>query len=76
MSSPVTAIDVVRSHDGANKLLRRVIQLVGGLGAAKHAEAAGIVFCDRPAKSLGHPLQSLIPRGSSMAAVFTDQWLS
>jgi hypothetical protein len=39
MSSPVTAIDIVASDDSSGELLGQEVQLVGGLGAAEHAES-------------------------------------
>ena len=75
VSSTVTAIDVVCSHYGADKFLRRVVQLVRGLGAAEHAEIARIVPRNGSPESRGNAVQRLVPRGRTMAAVVADQWL-
>src|SRR5580698_10986750 len=66
VSSPVAAVDVIRTHDAADELLRRVIQLVGGLGAAEHAEVPRIVPRNRLAKRRGHPVHSFIPGSWTM----------
>src|SRR6266853_6877899 len=50
VSSSVAAIDVVCPHHGADKLLRCVVQFIGGLGAAKHAEVARIMLVNRSAE--------------------------
>jgi hypothetical protein len=76
VSSSVAAIDVVRPHHGADKLLRRIVQLIGGLGAAEHAEVARIVPVNGSAERRGHAVHGFIPRGWAMPAVFTDQRLS
>jgi hypothetical protein len=38
VSSAVTAVDIVASNDRSYELLGKKVQLVGGLGAAEHAE--------------------------------------
>jgi hypothetical protein len=75
VSSTVTAIDVVCSHYRADKFLRRVVQLVRGLGAAEHSEIARIIFRNGSLEGSGNPVQGFIPRGRTMPAVFADQWL-
>src|SRR5260370_19437580 len=73
VSSPVAAIDVVRSHHGTNKFLGGVVQLVGGLGATEHTEASRVMFLDRRTESLGHALQSFVPCGGAVATVCPDE---
>src|SRR5260370_39255730 len=73
VSSPVAAIDVVRSHHGTNKFLGGVVQLVGGLGATEHTEASRVMFLDRRTESLGHALQSFLPCGGGMATGFAEE---
>ena len=46
MSSPIAAVNVVAAHDTADEFLRRVVQLVRGLGAAEHAKVPRVVFLD------------------------------
>src|SRR5260370_36490541 len=75
VSSPVAAIDVVRSHHGTNKFLGGVVQLVGGLGATEHTEASRIMLLDRRTESLGHALQSFLPCGGNVANAFSAQRL-
>jgi len=75
VSSSVAAIDVVGPHHATDKLLRGIVQLIGGLGAAEHAEVARIVPVDRSAERRGHSIDGFVPRGSAVAAVFTDQRL-
>jgi hypothetical protein len=75
VSSTVTAIDVVCSHYGADKFLRRIVQLVRGLGAAEHSKIARIIFRNGSLEGSGNPVQGLVPRGGTMTAVFADQWL-
>src|SRR5215831_16324567 len=75
VSSSVATIDVVRSHHGTNKLLRWIVQLIGGLGAAEHAEVARIMPVNRSAERRGHTVHGFIPRGNAVPAVFTDQGL-
>jgi hypothetical protein len=75
VSSSVTAIDVVCSHYGADKFLRRIVQLIRGLGAAEHSEIARIVFCNGSLEGSGNPVQGFVPRGRTMPAIFPDQRL-
>ena len=75
VSSSVTAINVVRSHYRANKLLRCIVQLVRGLGTAEHSEIPRIIFCNRSLEGSSNPVQRFVPRGRTMAAVFADQRL-
>jgi hypothetical protein len=75
VSSSVTAIDIVCPHHGADKLLRRVVQLVRGLGAAEHPEIPRIVPGNGFPESRGNAAHGFIPRGGSMAAVVAYQWL-
>jgi hypothetical protein len=46
VSSPVTAINIVRTHHGADEFLCRIVQFVGGFGTTEHAEISRIVFFD------------------------------
>src|SRR5689334_5999620 len=75
VSSSVAAIDVVCPHHGPDKLLRRIVQLIGGFGTAEHAEVARVVPVNGPAERRGHAVHGFIPRGWVMPAVFTDQRL-
>src|SRR5262245_1293220 len=75
VSSPVTAINVVRAHDRTNKLLCDVVQFVRSLGAAEHAEVARISLCNGGAERLGHTVHCFVPCGRAMYAVFAHQRL-
>src|SRR5260370_42362692 len=65
MSSAIAAIDIVASDDGADELLRGVVQLVGGLGATEHAERLRTPLLDLSAKAPGNGVERLVP-GSGM----------
>jgi len=54
MSSPVTAINVVRTDYRAHEFLRDVIQFVGRLRTTKHAERAGPMLLDLCPESRSH----------------------
>jgi len=75
MSSSVAAIDVVCPHHGADKLLRRIVQLIRGLGTAEHPEIAPILFGNGFLKRRSNAIQRFIPGGRAMRAVFAHQWL-
>jgi len=75
MSSSVAAVNVVRPYDRADELLRDVIQLVGRLGAAEHAEVARIVLRYRLSKSLGHAIECLFPAHRLVGAVLPEKRL-
>lgn len=75
VSSSVAAIDIVRPYHGPDELLRRIVQLVGGLGAAEHSEIARIILGNRLFEGRGNAIQSFVPRGRTMPAVFADQRL-
>ena len=76
VSSAVAAIDIVAADDGTDELLRRVIQLVGSLGATEHAERLRAVPLDLSAKALGDRVERLIPGCGMKRAVGTDHGLS
>src|SRR5215467_9920855 len=75
VSSPVTTVDIVRAHDGANELLGDVVQLVDGLGAAEHTEIAVIFLSDRLAERGRDAVHRLIPGSRAMSAIVTDERL-
>jgi hypothetical protein len=75
VSSSVAAIDIVCPHYGADKLLRRIVQLIRGLGTAEHPEIAPILFGNGLLKSGCNPVKRFIPSGRAMRAVFAHQWL-
>jgi len=72
VSSPVATIDVVAADDGADEFLRDVVELVGGLGAAEHAERARSVLGDFAADSFRDAVESFFPRCRTVLSVFTD----
>ena len=55
VSSSVAAIDVVAADHHPRELLDREVQLVGGLGTAKHPKRARSVLVDRRADPSGRP---------------------
>ena len=69
MSSSVTTINVVGPHHGANELLGRIVQLVGGLGAAEHPKVSGIVAGDGFTECHSHAVHGFIPCGRAMGAI-------
>lgn len=75
VSSSVAAIDIVRPHHGADKFLRRIVQLVRGLGAAEHPKIAGIILGDRPLERRRNAVHRFIPCSGAMPAVFAHQRL-
>src|SRR5580704_14489220 len=75
MSSPVAAINVVRTHDAAHEFLRRIVQLVGGLRATEHPEVARVLLRDRFAERRRHALQRFIPGRGTMPSVLPHQRL-
>jgi|SRR5713226_8907268 len=72
VSSPVATVDVVAADDRADEFLRDVVQLVGGLGAAEHAEGARSVLADFAADALRDAVESFFPRCRTMLSVFAD----
>src|SRR6266481_593620 len=76
VSSTVAAIDVVGPNHRAHKLLRGIVQLIGGLGAAEHAEGVWAVLLYLPLKTLDNAVQSFVPRGGAMNSIFPNQRLS
>jgi len=75
VSSPVTTVDIVRSHDTAHELLRGIVQFVRSLGAAEHPKIARVAFCNRLAERCGNPVHGLVPGGRTMPTVFAHQGL-
>src|ERR1035437_7338043 len=57
VSSAVATVDIVSPDRRADELLRRVVQLVGGLGAAEHPESIRAVLPDLCPKAFGHAVQ-------------------
>ncbi len=72
VSSPVATIDVVAADDRADEFLRDVIELIGSLGAAKHAEGAGPVLANFAADSFRDTVKSFFPRCRTMLTVLAD----
>src|SRR5215467_12682983 len=75
VSSPVTTVDIVRAHDGANELLGDIVQLVDSLGAAEHAKVAVIFLSDRLAKRCRHAVKRFVPGSRAMGAIVADERL-
>jgi len=61
VSSPVAAVDVVAPYHRANELLGNIVQLVGSLGATKHAEGPRVVLLDPGSEALGNAAERLVP---------------
>src|SRR6266566_2360218 len=76
VSSAVAAIDIIASDDGADELLRGIIQLVGSLGATEHAERLRAAPLDLSAKAPCDGVERLIPGSGIKPAVATDHRLS
>ena len=75
VSSPVAAIYVVAADHRANELLRNVVQLVGRLRTAEHAEGSRTVLLNFGLKAPDHTIQRLIPGCWTVRTVFGDEWL-
>ena len=75
VSSSVTAIYIVCPHYGADKLLRRIVQLIRGLGTAEHSKIAPVLFGNGLLKGGCNPVKRFIPCGRAMHAVFPYQRL-
>jgi hypothetical protein len=75
VSSSITAIDIVRSHHGADKFLGRIVQFVRGLGAAEHSEISRIVFGNGLLERRSNAAHRFIPCGGMMSAVLAHQRL-
>jgi hypothetical protein len=73
MSSPIAAVDVVRSHDAANEFLCRVIELVGCFGTAKHSKVPWIPLFDRLAERRRDSAHGFIPGRRMMRTVLAYQ---
>jgi hypothetical protein len=72
MSSPVAAIDVVASDDGASELLGQEIQLIGGFGATEDSKTLGPFPLDCILKALGSPVQRFLPTCRSEGSVLPN----
>jgi len=72
VSSPVTAINVVAADDRADEFLRDVIKLIGGFGAAEHAEGARSVLANFAADGIRNTIESFFPRCKTMFSLFAD----
>jgi hypothetical protein len=72
VSSPVATIDVVATDDRADKFLRDVVELIGGLGATEHAEGARAMLGDFTADPSGDAVESFFPRCRTMLSVLAD----
>ncbi len=75
MSSSIAAINIVRAHDGADKFLGNIIQLVSGLGAAEHAKVTRIASGKGSSECRSDSLQRFFPGSRTVDAIFADQWL-
>jgi len=72
VSSPVATIDVVATDDRADEFLRDVVELVGGLRAAEHAEGARSVQADFAADPIGDTIEGFFPSCRAMLSVFAN----
>src|SRR5579885_3546676 len=61
VSSPVAAVDVVAADDGTDKFLRGIVQLIGGLRAAEHAERSRPSRGDFPLNAPRNGVESFVP---------------
>jgi len=75
VSSTVAAINIVCHHYGADKLLRGVVQLFRGLGAAKHSEVPRIVLGNGFLKRRSNAVHRFIPCSWTMSSVLAHQRL-
>jgi hypothetical protein len=75
VSSSITAIDIVRSHHGADKFLCRIVQLIRRLGAAEHSEISRIVFGNGFFERRCNAVHRFIPCSGTMRAVVAHQRL-
>ena len=75
VSSPVTAVDIVRTHHAANEFLRRIVQFVSSLGATEHAKVPRIVFLDGFSERRNHAVHGFIPPSGPMRTILAHQRL-
>ena len=75
VSSPVAAVDVVGADDLAGELLGDVVELIGGLGAAEEAEAAGTGRAELALDALSRPIERFLPARRPQLALRADQRL-
>ncbi len=73
VSSPIATIDVVATDHRADKLLRDVVEFVGGFGAAEHAEGARSMLGHFTPDTLRNAIESFFPCGWTMRSTFADQ---
>jgi hypothetical protein len=76
VSSPVTAINIVRAHHGTDELLSYIVQFVRSLGATEHAEIARVFLLDGSPQALRDAIQRFIPGSGTMPAILSDKRLS
>jgi hypothetical protein len=76
VSSPVTAIDIVRAHHGTDELLSYIVQFVRSLGATEHAEITRVFLLDGSPQALRDAIQRFIPGSGTMPAILSDKRLS
>jgi len=75
VSSPVATVDIIAPDHRTNEFLRDVVQLVGCLGATKHAEQAGVAPFDDVPERQRNTVESFVPRRRTVRSVFTNQRL-
>jgi hypothetical protein len=73
VSSPVAAIDVVATDDGAHKFLRYVIQFIGRLGATEHPKSSRAARFHFAVDAARGELQSFVPGCRAMLSIFANQ---
>jgi hypothetical protein len=73
VSSPVATVNVVAADHGAHKFLRGIVQFIGGLRATEHPESFRPARLNFSAEACRSHLQSFIPAGSTMLAIFTNK---
>ena len=75
VSGAVAAVDVVAAGYDARKFLRDVVELVGRLRAAEHAERLWPGRFDRVRKTAGCPVEGFIPCGDAQIAAVSHHRL-
>ena len=73
VSRSITGVDVVRPQRHAGELLGGVVDLVGRLRAAEHADAARAVSFDDRAQRRGRAVEGLIPGRRPKPPVVADE---
>src|SRR5579859_1272320 len=72
VSSAVATVNIIASDDRADEFLCGVVQLVGGLGATKHAKGLRTVLGDFAADAFGDAIERLFPACGAMGSVFAE----